>query len=274
MKRYLVLSINDNYIDVTSLAKIRNKYYIENNKSYDIGLELLLSNEKIYTKEILNKIRNDFNLNKKHNSIYFNLQNDQVIIRNIKDVSTKKESHIINLIKFEINAYIPLDLDNYSIKYKRVVNEIGQNLIQGILVPKKMINLCINLSQELNIKNRHLNVDFDILGKIMKSNLIVDFHANQSCYIVENRQNDVIINSCYNNQVIQSYIRNKDDRTKQYLNNICSSKNIYYYGFKDNFLDEINNIEKLKIKNEINTFNEDKDDEISTKYVCALGMIV
>lgn len=263
MKRYLILGLNDNYIEVTSLAKIRNKFYIEDNKNYNIGLDLLLSNEKPNKEELLSKIRNDFNTNKKYSSICFNVQNDQVIIRNIKDVNTKKESHIINLIKFEINAYIPLDLDKYSIKYKKIVNEMGQELIQGILLPKNIINICLNLGNELKIKNKQLNVDFDILDKLMKKNLIVDFEEKQICYVVENRETDVIINSCYNNQVIQSYIRSKDDRTKQYLDNLCNKNKSYYYGLNDSFLDEID-IKMLRIKSE----------EISTKYICALGMIV
>ena len=46
-----------------------------------------------------------YNNNLKLKNIYFYMQNDEIIIRNMENVSIKKKKDIIPLIKYEINKY-------------------------------------------------------------------------------------------------------------------------------------------------------------------------
>ncbi|MEG0856922.1 MAG: hypothetical protein RSG52_10655 [Terrisporobacter sp.] len=270
----MIIGLNNNYLEVISLSQIRSKFYIETHNIYDMKLNLLLSKDKShYKQELLNKIRKDIDINKNYNGIFFNIQNEQIIIRNIENIKSKKQNHIIGLIKCQINQYMPIDLQNYSIKYKTIKDENKQELIQGILVPKNIINLCLDLSQELDINNKHLNIDFDILERLIKLKLINGLHEDKISYIIKNRKDDLIINATYNKQVIESHIRIKNDRTKAYLENLCESNSVYYYGVKDKFIEEIH-MSTLRIKSKLNIHNNGNDKEITTKYISALGMII
>ena len=68
---------------------------------------------------------------------------------------------------------MPIDFDNYIIKYKKIINEKEEELIQGILLPMSIKSLCDNISKKLKIKNKYLNINFDILDKLIKNKLIM-----------------------------------------------------------------------------------------------------
>ena len=49
---------------------------------------------------------------------------------------------MVPLIKYEINQYIPLDLQKYIVKYKKITDSKDEKLIQAILFPKKFVYIC------------------------------------------------------------------------------------------------------------------------------------
>ena len=65
------------------LINKRNKFYIEREKTYDIELRSLNGDKFIST------IKEDFEINKKCKDIFFHIQNEEIIIRNIESIKTK-----------------------------------------------------------------------------------------------------------------------------------------------------------------------------------------
>lgn len=232
-----------------------------------------LNNEydDIYSEKIVQIINE--RLNRKFKNIYFNIQNDEIIIRNIKNIKSRKPKEIIQLIKYEIGNYMPLDLKNYVIKYKKIINMNGSKSIQAILFPNKYVNICNHISEKLKIKKRFLYINFDILQKLMDLRRI---NLSQSCYdngtIIENRDNYIIINTIFNRKIIESYVVDKSN-SKYSVNEIGCNENIYYFGKSDEFIKNLQ-IKKLDIKDKLILNNNQDIIDMTLVYLPALGMII
>lgn len=204
-------------------------------------------------------------------NIYFNIQNDEIIIRNIKDIKTRREKDIVAIIQYEINQYMPIDLQNYIIKYKKIINMDNEKYIQGILFPRKFVYICNKISEKLNIKKRYLHINFDILQKIIDMNLFEVCNSNNDkAIIIENRSEDMILNKVFNNKIIESYTVNKNDKMN-FINTFTN--NIYYFGIDDDYIKSLD-IKKIELKNKLILNKEKEKLDVTLDYLCVWGMIV
>lgn len=232
-----------------------------------------LNNEdnNIYSEKIVQIIKD--NLNRKLKNIYFNIQNDEIIIRNIKNIKSRKQKEIIQLIKYEIGNYMPLDLQNYVIKYKKIINIKGEESIQGILFPKKYVDICKYISEKLKIKKKYLHINFDILQKLIDLRIInLSQSIDDRITIIENRENNMIINTIFYKQIIESYVVDKSNSQYPMSESSCD-ENIYYFGKSDDFIENLQ-IKKLDIKNKLTFKNNEEIIDMTLDYLPAWGMII
>lgn len=275
IKKYIVVNINNEFTEIILLSRRNHRFQMENKVICEISL--MSFNSKInehFTETILNSIKDEFIIDRFVKGIYFNIQNDQIIIRNIENIKTKKHNEIINLIKFEINKYMPIDLQEYKIRYK-IIKKNNEEILQSILFPRKFVDICNELSEKSKIKKKYLNINFDILQKLISSNLIElsKDSDNLNTVIMENRSDDLIVNLIFNNQILESYILAKNDRNKDLLTSLINENyETYYYGITDDYIKTFN-IGKLKIKPKLKLTNKENLEE-SINYICALGMII
>lgn len=224
----------------------------------------------MYEDELVEIIKE--NTNYKLKNIYFNIQNDEIIIRNIPNINSKRQKEIIQLIKYEIGDHISLDLQNYVIKYKKIINTKGKGSIQGILFPKKYVDICKSISEKLNIKKKHLYINFDILQKLIDMKVIDLLQDNyEKITIIENRKKDMVLNTVCNKKIIESYVMDKAN--SQCSINQFSYDNTYYYGINDDFIKSLQ-IQKLDLKNKLVLNNNEKIVDITVDNLLAWGMIV
>ena len=260
----------DNMITkIISLSKKINKFYIDKEVVLEFGINDLTSeNNTQYNNKIIEAIIEDFQIYRKYKGVYFNIQNEEIIIRNIDDIKTKKHKEIINLIKFEINQYMPIDLQNYIVRYKKIKEIEDKEVIQGILFPRKFVTICNEISKKINIRHKYLNINFDILQKMISTRSI-NICGSKVSNIIENRKNDLIINKIYNNQIIESYILSKDYANREFINNLSQSESTYYYGISDDY---IKYTKKLEVNSKLNLHNDGNlIDNIN--YLNELGMV-
>ena len=205
-------------------------------------------------------------------NIYFNIQNDEIIIRNIQNINSKRQKEIIQLIKYEIGDPIYLDLQNYVIKYKKIINTKGKGSIQGILFPKKYVDICKSISEKLKIKKKYLYINFDILQKLIDMKIIDLLQDGyKKITIIENRKRDMVLNTVCNKKIIESYV--VDKANSQYSINQFSYDNTYYYGINDDFIERLQ-IKKLDIKNKLISNNSEGIVDVTIDNLLAWGMIV
>ena len=88
MKEYLIININNKNTEILLIRKNRNNYNIQSQLNYEMGSDDLNSEENHTYKDEIAKIIKD-NINHRLKNIYFNIQNDEIIIRNIKNIKTR-----------------------------------------------------------------------------------------------------------------------------------------------------------------------------------------
>lgn len=248
------------------LINKRNKFYIEREKTYDIELRSLNGDKFIST------IKEDFEINKKCKDIFFHIQNEEIIIRNIESIKTKRKKDIISLIKYEINQYMPIDLNNYHIRYKIIKTNLDEEAIQIILLPKNMSKICKQISDKLKINKSHLNINFDILDKILKLNLIKNME-DENAIIIENKIDSLIMNKVYQNQIIESYVLEKTKDTLNNIKDLCKNNKLYSFGVEDEYINNIK-INSLEINETLNIYPLQENNKNITSFIMALGMAI
>ena len=253
------------------ISKYKKQYHIKQHLNYEKGTKNISEKDSdVYINEIVKIIKE--NIKTKLKNIYFNIQNDEIIIRNIKNIEVKRKADIIPLIKHEINQYIPLDLQKYIVKYKKITDSKDQKLTQAILFPKKFVHICKKISENLKIRNKYLHINFDILQKIIDLKLINFTNKdNKKVILIENRKEDMILNEIYENKIIESFIISKAN-DNNLVNNICN-ESTYYFGIDDDYIKNLN-VRKIQIENKLISYIDDEMKDKTLDYLCVWGMIV
>ncbi|HSQ88773.1 pilus assembly protein PilM [Romboutsia sp.] len=224
-------------------------------------------------------IRNEVQgVEKSYKDIVYNIQDDKTIIRNIEVLNVKNKRDILKMIEFEIIQYIPINLNDYIMKYKKIkLNEHKLNL-QVILIPKSMIELCNCISKKLKSKARILNVNCDILQKILSLNLIQGF--SQSGIFIECKDREFILNMVKDNQVYESHVLPRTIHSyESVVNSIRDFENVYYYGnydpFIENYLGDEFIVQPLRLTENIKlTKNESVISNADINHINSIGMII
>ncbi|HAU5020649.1 TPA: pilus assembly protein PilM, partial [Clostridioides difficile] len=138
IKKILNLEINDDYIRLVFLRKSHKKVFIDKSIIKEINFNIKNDSNSIekikYIEDVVRFVKEEIDKSKiSYKNLYFNIQIQDIVIRNVEVLDTKKKRDILSMIEFEITQYIPINISNYSIKYK-VINSINDKLnIQVIL---------------------------------------------------------------------------------------------------------------------------------------------
>ncbi|KPI47321.1 pilus assembly protein PilM [Clostridioides difficile] len=287
IKKILNLEINDDYIRLVFLRKNHKKVFIDKSIIKEINFNIKNdSNSAVnikYIEDVVRLVKEEVGKSKiLYKNLYFNLQTQDIVIRNIEVLDTKKKRDILNMIEFEITQYIPININNYSIKYK-VINATNDKLnVQVILFPKSIIQLIKNISESLNMNPKVININFDILQKLINLNLIENFSAEG--VFIECKKNQFIINITKGKKIEETYLLSKEIKSYESVRKLLNSfKYIYYYGIENNFIEEyfkgtdksikINPLrlnDKVRVENNFDTELEDS----SINYISSIGMII
>ena len=271
IKQYLIINVTNIDTEILLISKHKKQYYIKQHLNYEKGTKNISEKDSdVYINEIVKIIKE--NIKTKLKNIYFNIQNDEIIIRNIKNIEVKRKADMVPLIKYEINQYIPLDLQKYIVKYKKITDSKDEKLIQAILFPKKFVYICKKISENLKIRNKYLHINFDILQKIIDLKLINFTNKdNKKVILIENRKEDMILNEIYENKIIESFIISKAN-DNNLVNNICN-ESTYYFGIDDDYIKNLN-VRKIQIENKLISYIDDEMKDKTLDYLCVWGMIV
>ncbi len=256
----MTINIDEKNIEILLINEKNRKYIIDKRCNIRNNIENLELNSFI---EKLRELTND-NKNK-IKKIFFNIQNEGVVIRNLENIKTKRKKEIIELIKYEINDYMPINLHKYIIKYTKIRDIKGKVTIQAILFPKKYVEICDEISENLEISKKYLHINFDILQKVIDSKFISIPYDNT--IILENRLDNLIFNKIINHKIIESYILDKDIR-----NELFKNESIFYFGEEDEFIQYLG-IQKVKLQGIKSKEIEDTTNN-TLKYLNSWGMIL
>lgn len=271
----IVIKLDDYDTEISVINRKMGKINIIDNFEIEIGIKHLISLEakKEFIKIIISKL-NDY----KHlKEIFFSVQNEDVIIREYPEIQRVKKRDLDGYVNFEIVKDMPVNIEHYVIKYK--VLNLQKNImdIQLILFPKYIEKICTEIAQNLNIKRKYLNMNFDIIQKLIDKKKIDLGHEN--CMIIENKRNYIILNSVRQRKIYTSTVFEKYGNEDYILSFLEKDIHIFYYGREDSFIKNIKEnefcVDKLNLNLKINSLNkEDTVDNIINQNLINIGVVV
>lgn len=275
IKNCIVIKLDDYDTEISVINRKMGKINIIDNFEIEIGIKHLISLEakKEFIKIIISKL-NDY----KHlKEIFFSVQNEDVIIREYPEIQRVKKRDLDGYVNFEIVKDMPVNIEHYVIKYK--VLNLQKNImdIQLILFPKYIEKICTEIAQNLNIKRKYLNMNFDIIQKLIDKKKIDLGHEN--CMIIENKRNYIILNSVRQRKIYTSTVFEKYGNEDYILSFLEKDIHIFYYGKEDSFIKNIKEnefcVDKLNLNLKINSLNkEDTVDNIINQNLINIGVVV
>lgn len=266
----------DNYdTEISIINRKMRKINIIDNFEIEIGIKHLISLEA--KKEFIKIITSKLNDYKHLKEIFFSVQNEDVIIREYPEIQRVKKRDLDGYINFEIVKDMPVNIEHYVIKYK--VLNLQKNImdIQLILFPKYIEKICTEIAQNLNIKRKYLNMNFDIIQKLIDKKKIDLGHEN--CMIIENKRNYIILNSVKQRKIYTSTVFEKYGNEDYILSFLEKDIHIFYYGKEDSFIKNIKEnefcVDKLNLNLKVNSLNkEDTVDNIINQNLINIGVVV
>ncbi|MFQ9287014.1 MAG: hypothetical protein ACLR3X_02280, partial [Intestinibacter bartlettii] len=275
IKNCIVIKLDDYDTEISVINRKMGKINIIDNFEIEIGIKHLISLEakKEFIKIIISKL-NDY----KHlKEIFFSVQNEDVIIREYPEIQRVKKRDLDGYVNFEIVKDMPVNIEHYLIKYK--VLNLQKNImdIQLILFPKYIEKICTEIAQNLNIKRKYLNMNFDIIQKLIDKKKIDLGHEN--CMIIENKRNYIILNSVKQRKIYTSTVFEKYGNEDYILSFLEKDIHIFYYGKEDSFIKNIKEnefcVDKLNLNLKVNSLNkEDTVDNIINQNLINIGVVV
>mgnify|MGYP004594974729 FL=1 len=275
IKNCIVIKLDDYDTEVSVINRNMGKINIIDNFEIEIGIKHLISLEA--KKEFIKIITSKLNDYKHLKEIFFSVQNEDVIIREYPEIQRVKKRDLDGYVNFEIVKDMPVNIEHYVIKYK--VLNLQKNImdIQLILFPKYIEKICTEIAQNLNIKRKYLNMNFDIIQKLIDKKKIDLGHEN--CMIIENKRNYIILNSVRQRKIYTSTVFEKYGNEDYILSFLEKDIHIFYYGKEDSFIKNIKEnefcVDKLNLNLKVNSLNkEDTVDNIINQNLINIGVVV
>ena len=275
IKNCIVIKLDDYDTEVSVINRKMGKINIIDNFEIEIGIKHLISLEA--KKEFIKIITSKLNDYKHLKEIFFSVQNEDVIIREYPEIQRVKKRDLDGYVNFEIVKDMPVNIEHYVIKYK--VLNLQKNImdIQLILFPKYIEKICTEIAQNLNIKRKYLNMNFDIIQKLIDKKKIDLGHEN--CMIIENKRNYIILNSVKQRKIYTSTVFEKYGNEDYILSFLEKDIHIFYYGKEDSFIKNIKEnefcVDKLNLNLKVNSLNkEDTVDNIINQNLINIGVVV
>ena len=271
----IVIKLDDYDTEISVINRKMGKINIIDNFEIEIGIKHLISLEA--KKEFIKIITSKLNDYKHLKEIFFSVQNEDVIIREYPEIQRVKKRDLDGYVNFEIVKDMPVNIEHYVIKYK--VLNLQKNImdIQLILFPKYIEKICTEIAQNLNIKRKYLNMNFDIIQKLIDEKKIDLGHEN--CMIIENKRNYIILNSVKQRKIYTSTVFEKYGNEDYILSFLEKDIHIFYYGKEDSFIKNIKEnefcVDKLNLNLKVNSLNkEDTVDNIINQNLINIGVVV
>ena len=167
-----------------------------------------------YIDEISNYILNEELKYSKCKSIFINIQENDIILKNIKIDSDIKQKAIIKAVDIEIKEFCNNSINNYCIDYKKVYNDGVDTEVQEVLFPKKYIDLFSEICDRIGIEKRAMHTNFNLLERLIKKNGVKVMNSLEFG-VVEFREKDLVISIFSDGVIKSSYVIKKSEFTQE-----------------------------------------------------------
>lgn len=190
--RFLVIDLGNKYIKFVEGKQQGNQVIVD--KAVTVTTPLHSYNDgQILDKESLKSIiHGTLEASKiKTKKAICTIQSTSIITREIV-LPNVKEGEMDSMVKYEVEQYLPIMLDDYVVEYKIVdsFNEEGINKCRILVaaIPKLIVENLLELLQEINIKPFAMDLHSNAISKIFSKKLRInnkDSNENKSIAILD-----------------------------------------------------------------------------------------
>lgn len=230
LNRILTLELEDRSINIAIIDVIFRKVHIRLLKT------LKYEDANLRNYNLVNAIKNEIDILKiPCRKVSFTLQNKNIINRKINIFNTPYEEDIGELVKYELNQFIPLDIEKYSIQH--IISKKEKEIInmQAILIPKTTIIKCKEFASDLKMKATKLCVNFNVVHNLIQNNIIEVSTGDN--VIVEIKRDMYNLSFVKERRILESHSIDKSSDIIRYIEtNFEDIKYMYIYGLKDEIL--------------------------------------
>ncbi|MBN2287452.1 MAG: type IV pilus assembly protein PilM [Tissierellales bacterium] len=135
----------------------------------------------------------------------FNINTTSMITRTVELPILKNHDEIVQMIRYELEQFLPVVLDEYKIVYRIIKTYTEDNIKKGsyliYAVPTKLINDYSRLAADLGLKLSSIDLSFNALEKVFTNGRIVNGHKiekDKAYYVLELGHRSIIFNVMFN----------------------------------------------------------------------------
>lgn len=172
------IDLGSSYIKMVEGKQMGNNVLVSNFATIQTPEDSYEDGRIINIRKMKEVLFNTFKENKfKGKKIIFTIQSTSVISREIV-LPKAKPSEMDNMVKYEVEQYLPIMLDDYAIQY-RVIEELKEEnsnkfRIQVIALPKLIVEMYLELIKELNFKPIALDINSNSVSKLFSTEVVVN----------------------------------------------------------------------------------------------------
>ena len=224
---------------------IKDDYFLENR------LETRVFLENKSKSDYINKIKNSITCNsiknniEKYGRIYINIQEADIMLRNINIDLEIKDEMLKKATEIEVREYIPNVEKDYILKFRDIERNEEFKCVRTVLFPKKYKELYGSLCDEIKCDKKYISINFDILGKLLHES--ENIKRGNRLYI-ECRREDLIVSKVKDKRITESYTIRDEDLNVSALNQITADiEEVYIYGnYKPDIIGMFSAVSELK----------------------------
>lgn len=186
-KKLISLDIGSQNIKIVVGKCQKNKVYIDKTVMVDTPLHAVEDGNIVDKIRLREEIKNALGINNINVKDAICTTNSNLIINREIVIPEAEEDELLTMIKFEIQQYLPIVMDNYIVQYNVIENIEGEeeqvpNKVRALAVvyPKHVAEEYLSLLEDANLKAHSLDVNFNSINKLLKDD--VDINGEQ--YIV------------------------------------------------------------------------------------------
>jgi type IV pilus assembly protein PilM len=165
-------------------------------------------------KNILDKTIKSNNI--KTNNLVFNISTTSLITRSLELPILKGREETVQMIKYELEQYMPVVLSDYKIVYRIIDTFEKEGLKKAdylvYAVPNNLISDYIRLSKDLKLRLNAINLSFNSIENIFSPNRVISdikIKKDKSYYVIELGHKMLVFNVIKNGKNIFSRIINQ-----------------------------------------------------------------
>lgn len=198
-KKILSLDIGSKNIKIVTAKQRKNKVYIESTSMTPTPLHCIEDGNITDKNRLIEAIENILGMNNiKVEDTYCTTNSTDIINREMIVPKADEEDELDTIISFEIQQYLPIILDDYILQYnilEEIKNEVLENSLDKLKImvvayPKGMAEKYLNLIEELDLKAKALDLNFNSINKLVR----MDVEINGEIHIVGERYGSININ--------------------------------------------------------------------------------